>query len=60
MQDAFLKKGFGFGRTFSNISPTLRIDYILATKDLKIEQFNKGNLNVSDHYPIMADFKLIN
>jgi endonuclease/exonuclease/phosphatase family metal-dependent hydrolase len=58
MQDAFLKNGFGIGRTFSNISPTLRIDYILATKDLKVTQFNKDVLNLSDHYPIIADFKL--
>ncbi len=58
MQDAFLKTGFGFGRTFSNISPTLRIDYILASKELKILQFNKETLSESDHYPIIADFKL--
>jgi len=35
MQDAFLKKGFGIGRTFSGISPTLRIDYILADKNFR-------------------------
>ena len=38
MQDAFLKKGFGIGRTFSALSPTLRIDYIFADKNFKINQ----------------------
>ena len=28
LQDAFLKKGMGLGRTFQYLSPTLRIDYI--------------------------------
>ena len=41
MQDAFLKKGFGIGRTFSALSPTLRIDYIFTDKHFKIKQFNR-------------------
>ncbi|HEY2720331.1 MAG TPA: endonuclease/exonuclease/phosphatase family protein, partial [Chitinophagaceae bacterium] len=32
MKDAFLLKGSGIGRTFNSISPTLRIDYILTSK----------------------------
>ena len=55
MQDAFLKKGFGIGRTFSAISPTLRIDYIFADKNFKIKQFNRLVKNYSDHYMIVAD-----
>jgi len=55
LQDAFLKKGFGIGRTFSGLAPTLRIDYILADKNFRIEQFNRIVKNYSDHYLIMAD-----
>ncbi|MBK7123675.1 MAG: hypothetical protein IPH68_13225 [Chitinophagaceae bacterium] len=40
LQDAFLKKGSGFGRTLNFISPTLRIDYILADKELEIDRFH--------------------
>ncbi|RYF85091.1 MAG: endonuclease/exonuclease/phosphatase [Chitinophagaceae bacterium] len=58
LQDVFLKKGFGVGRTFTNISPTLRIDYIFATKDFEIEQFNRIAKNYSDHYMLVADLKL--
>jgi endonuclease/exonuclease/phosphatase family metal-dependent hydrolase len=58
MQDAFLKKGFGIGRTFSSLSPTLRIDYILADKQYKILQFNRVIKNYSDHYMLVADLQL--
>ena len=58
MQDAFLKKGFGVGRTFSGLSPTLRIDYILADKHFRVKQFNRLVKNYSDHYMIVADLEL--
>ena len=58
MQDAFLKKGFGAGRTFSALSPTLRIDYIFADKKFSIRQFNRIVKSYSDHYMIVADVQL--
>ena len=58
MQDAFLKKGFGIGRTYSGISPTLRIDYIFAGKEFRVRQFNRLVKNLSDHYPLVADLEL--
>lgn len=58
LQDAFLKTGFGVGRTFSYIAPTLRIDYILATKNFTINQFNRVAKTYSDHYMLVADVQL--
>jgi len=58
MQDAFLKKGFGIGRTFSSISPTLRIDYIFADDQFSIKQFTRVVKYLSDHFMIMADVEL--
>jgi endonuclease/exonuclease/phosphatase family metal-dependent hydrolase len=58
MQDAFLEKGFGIGRTFTSISPTLRIDYILVSKKFSIGQFNRLVKNYSDHYMLVADLRL--
>jgi endonuclease/exonuclease/phosphatase family metal-dependent hydrolase len=58
MKDAFLKKGFAIGRTFSSLSPTLRIDYILTSKKFSVKQFNRIISNYSDHYMIVADLKL--
>jgi endonuclease/exonuclease/phosphatase family metal-dependent hydrolase len=55
LQDAFLHKGTGLGRTFQYLSPTLRIDYILADKKFKVEQYNRLKVPYSDHYPIVAD-----
>jgi endonuclease/exonuclease/phosphatase family metal-dependent hydrolase len=58
LQDAFLKKGFGIGRSFSGLSPTLRIDYIFADNNFKVQQFNRVVKNLSDHYMLVADVKL--
>ena len=58
MQDAFLKKGFGIGRTYSSLSPTLRIDYIFADDHFRINQFTRLVKNLSDHFMIMADVEL--
>lgn len=57
LQDAFLKKGFGWGRTFRYISPTLRIDYIFADSKFKIMQFAKPDYKYSDHYPQVVDLR---
>ncbi len=58
MQDAFLEKGFGIGRTFSSLSPTLRIDYIFTDDNFKINQFTRVVKKLSDHFMIMADVEL--
>jgi endonuclease/exonuclease/phosphatase family metal-dependent hydrolase len=56
--DAFLKKGFGISRTFTSLSPTLRIDYILANKKMEVLQFKKQRVYYSDHFPLVADLRL--
>lgn len=58
MQDAFVKKGFGVGRTYVFISPTLRIDYVLAEDKFDVLQYRREFLPYSDHYPVMADLRL--
>jgi len=57
LQDAFLKKGWWIGRTFRFISPTLRIDYILADKKFKVNQFQTIHVPYSDHYPVETDLQ---
>jgi endonuclease/exonuclease/phosphatase family metal-dependent hydrolase len=57
-QDVFVKKGNGIGRTFTAVSPTLRIDYILADKAFDVLQYNRFLVPWSDHYPVVADLKL--
>lgn len=58
LQDAFLQKGFGIGRTFSALSPTLRIDYIFADDRFKVRQFNRIVRQYSDHYMLVSDLEL--
>ena len=57
-QDAFLAKGFGIGATFMGISPTLRIDYILANASWEVKAWESIDENLSDHHMIMADLVL--
>jgi endonuclease/exonuclease/phosphatase family metal-dependent hydrolase len=54
LRDAFLEKGFGFGRTYSGIAPTLRIDYIFASPSIEVLSFRRIKKVLSDHYPIIA------
>jgi endonuclease/exonuclease/phosphatase family metal-dependent hydrolase len=58
LQDAHLKKGSGFGRSLRMISPTLRIDYILADKKFDVLQCHVFKTPYSDHYPVVTDLKM--
>lgn len=57
LQDAFLAKGSGVGKTFYKIAPTLRIDYLLADKRFKITQCAVISKKLSDHYPVITDMQ---
>lgn len=57
-QDVFVRKGKGIGRSFTAVSPTLRIDYILVNKKFDVLQYNRSLVPWSDHYPVVADLKL--
>ena len=58
LQDAFNAKNFGIGRTYIFISPTLRIDYILPSRDFLIIQSMKLNSPFSDHHAVLTDLQL--
>jgi endonuclease/exonuclease/phosphatase family metal-dependent hydrolase len=58
LQNAFYKKGSGIGRTFSSISPTLRIDHIFVSKEFEITNFMRIRKDLSDHYPLLTDLIL--
>ena len=58
MNNAFVEKGSGLGRTFSGISPVLRIDNIFVDTKMDVLQFNLVKKKLSDHFPIMADVEM--
>ena len=58
LNNAFAEKGSGLGRTFSGISPVLRIDNIFADKKMDVLQFQLIKKKLSDHFPILADLQM--
>jgi endonuclease/exonuclease/phosphatase family metal-dependent hydrolase len=58
LQDAFLQQGYGLGRTFRGLSPTLRIDYIFADRRFAVQQFKRVKKDYSDHYMLVTDLQL--
>jgi len=56
MNDAFLEKGNGLGRTYSFDSYPMRIDYIFGSKEMEVIRFETIKKSFSDHYPISATF----
>jgi endonuclease/exonuclease/phosphatase family metal-dependent hydrolase len=57
LTDAFTAKGSGLGATYDGISPTLRIDVVLMSKQLKPVQYYSPRLHASDHFPIVTDIQ---
>lgn len=56
MNDAFVEAGNGIGTTYLFEYYPMRIDYILASEELKVLNFNTIKKTFSDHYPITATF----
>ncbi len=57
-QDAFLQRGFGFGKTFNSLSPVLRIDYIMPDNSFEVTQFTLVDEEMSDHKMLVVDLML--
>ena len=57
LQNAFVQKGAGLGRTFSGIAPTLRIDNIFLHPSFSVRQYGRIAKKLSDHFPIIADIE---
>lgn len=55
LKNAFAEKGSGIGRTYSNFSPTLKIDNIFVDPRFEIMQYARDRKKISDHFPIIAD-----
>jgi endonuclease/exonuclease/phosphatase family metal-dependent hydrolase len=58
LKDAFLQNGFGFGRTYDSLSPTLRIDPVFLNSGLTAKQHQTPTLHLSDHFPNIVDISI--
>ena len=56
--DAFKEAGNGFGRTYDFRFFPVRIDFIFNDDAFEVTDFKTFDNKLSDHYPIMATFKL--
>jgi endonuclease/exonuclease/phosphatase family metal-dependent hydrolase len=60
LNDAFVSKGRGFGRTYNQILPTLRIDDIFYDPArLRCLGFKTQYTPLSDHNPVTATFEIL-
>ncbi len=57
-QDTFIEQGSGYGRTLYFHRIPVRIDFILADKSFEVTSHKNYDVKFSDHYPVMASFKL--
>jgi endonuclease/exonuclease/phosphatase family metal-dependent hydrolase len=58
LNDTFLEKGTGFGRTYKLWKIPLRIDYILTDPAFEVVSHTNFDEKLSDHYPVMATLRL--
>lgn len=54
LDDTFIEKGNGIGRTYAGALPLLRIDFIMKSIDFIALSYKRDKLHLSDHYPISA------
>jgi len=58
LNNAFEKKGNGFGVTFNGQLPLLRIDQQFCDPNLEVTNFEtKSNVSFTDHFPIKAGYR---
>ena len=58
LKNAFIEKGSGSGITYFGDFPHFQIDYILASQQFNVVNYQTIRKKVSDHYPILSDLEL--
>ncbi|RZL49058.1 MAG: endonuclease [Pedobacter sp.] len=58
LNNAFIKKGAGLGRTYNGKFPNFQIDYIASSKDIEVENYRIVEAKLSDHFPVRSDLRL--
>ncbi|TDG35208.1 endonuclease [Pedobacter changchengzhani] len=57
LNNSFIKKGAGWGKTYNGKFPNFQIDYIATTKDLDVVNYHITEAKLSDHFPVRVDLK---
>jgi endonuclease/exonuclease/phosphatase family metal-dependent hydrolase len=58
LKNAFFEKGSGFGKTYNGDFPNFQIDYIMASPQFDILNYDVVEKRLSDHYPVISDLVL--
>ncbi|HEY5326434.1 MAG TPA: endonuclease/exonuclease/phosphatase family protein [Mucilaginibacter sp.] len=58
LKNAFREKGSGFGRTYNGNFPNFQIDYIMASPQFDVLNYQIIEKKLSDHYPVRSDLIL--
>ncbi|RRQ48906.1 endonuclease [Maribacter algicola] len=58
MEDSFVEKGYGYGRTINFWKFPLRIDFILTDPGIDVLDHKNYSESLSDHEPIMATLQI--
>lgn len=58
LQDAFILKGRGFGKSFDTKLGWFRIDFILPDPSIQVNSYRSIRKNLSDHYPVLVTMDL--
>lgn len=60
LNDPYVEQGRGFGTTYHGPFPAFRIDFIFHSPELEALSYKRVKTNISDHYPIVAQFQFPN
>lgn len=58
LNNAFIEKGQGLGRTYNGKFPNFQIDYIATSKDFEVTNYKIIKAKISDHFPVRSDLLL--
>ncbi|WP_432713447.1 endonuclease/exonuclease/phosphatase family protein [Pedobacter sp.] len=58
LNNSFIEKGRGLGRTYNGKFPNFQIDYIAGTKDFTVINQRIVEAQLSDHFPVRSDLSL--
>jgi len=59
LNNAFIKKGSGLGKTYNGKFPNFQIDYIATSKALEVLNYSITEAKLSDHFPVRSDLRFI-
>lgn len=57
LKDAFSEAGFGISNTYNSFIPLFRIDYILYSQRFGAMSYQCDQIQLSDHFPVIAVLK---